>query len=373
MSVINQMLRDLDKRTASAQERSGLPPRLRTLPPEKQVQSRSNLHMLAIGLGAGILISVVTLVAVDQLRTHPQVTPPTEHAVTPAPTLPPAAVAPEAPPVVTPPVIAPPAPPVPPAPPAATPLADTPPPVQPPPRTKPAAPAPKPPPPAAKTIPKSPAPAVAGTPADVPVSAPPAVDGQIDKRNKGSAAQELAESGYLKAMQAVKNGDHDMAQALFRHALQLDPSHAKARQGYLSVLVSARRLDEARQVAEDGLALNPMQSNWAVILARLQFEQGDLPTAVATLERFAGHALHDADYQGLFAYLLQKQARPAEAAARFRTALQVRPNEGRWWFGLGLALEQTNQPAEAREAYGKARETGNLPADMATLVEQKLR
>lgn len=209
--------------------------------------------------------------------------------------------------------------------------------------------------------------------AHMPTSQVIAEEAQIDKRLKGGQGRELAEAEYRKAMQAVKRADNEAALPLFKRALELDPELARARQGYLSVLVAARRWEVARQVAEQGLNLDPTQSSWANIVARLQFEQGDAAGAVQTLERFAVHASHDADYQGLFAYLLQKQQRPTEAAERFRAALQVRPNEGRWWFGLGLSLEQAGDGAAAKEAYAKAKIVGNLPPDMASTVEHKLR
>jgi MSHA biogenesis protein MshN len=196
---------------------------------------------------------------------------------------------------------------------------------------------------------------------------------QIDRRTRGDQGRDLAEIEYRKAMQAAKRGDNPMAQPLLQRALELDPRHAKARQALLSVLVGSKQWAEALQVAKSGLELDPAQSGWAVILARLQFEQGDAAAAVETLGRHAASAGGDADYQGLFAYLLQKQQRPAEAAERFKAALNLRPNEGRWWFGLGLALEATGRGGEAKEAYAQAREAGNLPSDMATAVDQKLR
>jgi len=370
MSVINQMLRDLDARAASDQERAGLPPRIRTLPPGGLVR-RQNLRMLAIGIGVGALLMAAVLLL---FRASPA---PYETPVAVPP--PPAPAAPTA---------------VPPAPTSAAPAAapaevtemklsmlvgqaQTKPPVSPPPTpSSPVAPPPQPP---VKAVlpekPVIPAPVVAPKPASAPTPLPQvlAEEAQIDKRPKGSQGRELAEAEYRKAMQAVKRGDNEAALPLFKRALELDPELARARQGYLSVLVAAKRWDMARQVAEQGLELDPTQTGWANIVARLQFEQGDAGGAVQTLERFAVHAPHDADYQGLFAYLLQKQQRPAEAAERFRAALLVRPNEGRWWFGLGLSLEQSGNTAGAKEAYTKAKAVGNLPPDMVLAVEQKLK
>jgi MSHA biogenesis protein MshN len=174
-------------------------------------------------------------------------------------------------------------------------------------------------------------------------------------------------------MQAARRGDHVAALPALQRALEIEPTHAKARQALLSVLVGSRQWNEARQVAQTGLAVDPTQSGLATILARLQFEQGDSPAALDTLSRHAIHAGDNADYQGLFAYLLQKQQRPAEAVQRFQAALALRPGEGRWWFGLGLSLESAGRTAEAKEAYARAKEVGNLAADMAAVVDQKLR
>jgi MSHA biogenesis protein MshN len=334
---------------------------------------RQNLRMLAIGMGAGALLMAIAMVlfrsssAPDEMPVaisspapvSPSVVPHAGHSMPSAP----ASAAPMA--SVAPADVAemklsllvgqaPPKPALTPAPVSASPPQPT--------TTSAGKPAPAPP----AVVPKS-------VPAHVPAPQVLAEEAQIDKRPKGGQGRELAEAEYRKAMQAVKRGDNEAALPSFKRALELDPELARARQGYLSVLVAVRRWDVARQVAEQGLDLDPTQSSWANIVARLQFEQGDAAGAVQTLERFAVHASHDADYQGLFAYLLQKQQRPAEAAERFRAALQVRPNEGRWWFGLGLSLEQAGNAAGAKEAYAKAKAVGNLPPDMASTVEQKLR
>ncbi len=378
MSVINQMLRDLDARDASDQERAGLPPRLRTLPPVARAGKRPwGLLVLGIAIGAAVAGVVFSLLPGDD-RVAPM--PP---AVPPAPTFAPAPASviddgamklstvirnaePAAPPGEAARASAPP-----PAKPAA---ADKPPVANvPEPSKVPAA--------AGKTVP-APAPASASarpsrpsTAATKPVAplAEAGPDAQIDKRPKGGQAREMADAEYRRGMQAAKQGDPGAAVAAFQRALARDPGFAKARQALLATLVGGRQWAEARQVAEAGLALDPAQSGWAVILARLQFEQGEADAAIGTLERHAAHAGGDADYQGLFAYLLQRQQRPAEAAERFRAGLALRPGEGRWWFGLGLALENSGKPAEAKEAYAKAKDIGSLPADMTAVIEQKLR
>lgn len=360
MSVINQMLRDLDARQASEQERAGLPPRLRPLPPARSSRAQPWRYLL-IGMAAGGLVAGL---AVAWLMAPPASSPP--QAVPPAPTFSPSTAASPAP--------------VAPAPPAAGSAAA---------ETKradlgemklatqlalpqtPGKPVERPAPARSDGRQEARETAPAAVKAD-PAPAP-ALEAQIDKKSRGGPGRELAEAEYRKGMQAVKRGEPAVAQPLFQHALELDPQHARARQALLSVLVGAKAWEDAKRVAQAGLALDPAQTGWAVILARLQFEQGELPEALATLEKYAAYAAQDADYQSLYAFMLQKQQRFAEAAERFRAALALRPAEGRWWFGLAVALEQVGHHEEARQAYAKAKETGNLPAELAATAEQKLK
>ena len=377
MSVINQMLRDLDARHASQQERAGLPPQLRTLPPLPVTRAKQ-WRLLVGGMAAGALISAVLVTLfMDAGPSAPSA---------PAPAMP---------------VAAPTAPPPSPAQNAeeelrlsfdsgemklATQLMAFPEPLPAPALAPEPAPAPATPPAIVKPKPEPAKPARAPTAAPsapreakpastliAPSTPPPPVETQIEKRSKEGRAHDQAEGEYNKGVQAVRRGDSAAALISLRRALEFEPAHVKARQALLSVLVGTKQWTEARQVAQTGLAVDPTQAGLAAILARLQFEQGDTAAALDTLTRHAAHATGNADYQGLFAYLLQKQQRPAEAAQRFQAALALRPNEGRWWFGLGLALESASRAGEAKEAYAKAREVGNLPPDMASVVEQKLR
>lgn len=380
MSMINQMLRDLDLRQASEQERAGLPKNLRRLPPTT-VPRANNLRILAVGMLLGALIAglAVLLFMRNQPTAGEQATPPA--AAVPAPRLvAPAPVSADAPPA--------------PASRTATPaelaemkLSSG---LQSPPKALPAVAAPK---PVIETAPATPAPVAAPVPPaepkpEAPRETPPATkqasvapaptpsaaaDAQIDKRNKGGHGRDLAEAEYRKGMQAVKRGDNAAALTALQRAVDMDPMLAKARQALLSVLVSGKQWEEARLAAQAGLALDAKQVGWAVILARLQFEQGDATTAIETMTRHAAYAETDADYQGLFAYLLQKQQRSSEAAQRFQAALALRPNEGRWWFGLGLSLESAGRNGEAKDAYARAKQVGNLPADMVAVIDQKLK
>ncbi|MBY0340493.1 MAG: tetratricopeptide repeat protein [Rhodocyclaceae bacterium] len=385
MSLINDMLRDLDSRNAASSERSGLAQNIRALPPQNQRRQPLLLLMLAAAaLGGGAVWLLLKPDAAPPAETLPAATtvavapPPAEPAPTAAeataeavPAAP--AAQPEVPvlrldtqldprPASSPP--RPVAPTVVPAP--ATTQAPTP----------------------APAIATPPAPARAASPAtSAPTLTPPAAAGRaVDSANRsnapaqiskqptqGSTPAEQAEADYRRGIAAIRRGDTSEAGEALRAALRLMPAHVAARQALLGQLTEQQRWHDAETLALDGVGLLPQRSDWALLAARLMYDRGEAELALETLNQHAAAARQNADYQVMHALLLQRAGRYADAANCYRTALALRPGEGRWWFGLGRALDADRREAEARQAYEKARDSGNLPPDLLQSVERRLR
>lgn len=107
-------------------------------------------------------------------------------------------------------------------------------------------------------------------------------------------------------------------------------------------------------------------------LARLHAEVRDWAAALRVLERSASFAVKDAEYQGFIGTALRQLQRTAEAVAAYRRAIALQPDDGRWWVGLGLALEQNGQKLEARQAFAAAREReSSLPPALRKLAERR--
>jgi MSHA biogenesis protein MshN len=219
--------------------------------------------------------------------------------------------------------------------------------------------------------------AIPQTPATPPSAKPIATTAgeapSIEKRPRASLASDAAENEYNKAVVALRRGAVADGIVSLQSSLRLDPAHVAARQALLSLMLQQRQWREAQKLAEDGLALNPAQTPWAIALARLQVENGALTEASETLARYEPHATRDAEYQAFHAFTLQKQKRFHEASERYIAAVTLRPGEGRWWYGLGVSLEGDQRPQEAREAFTKARDAGNLPPELAGGLKFHLR
>lgn len=209
------------------------------------------------------------------------------------------------------------------------------------------------------------------------------IDAQINGRSEAAPAiertpangspHERAENDYRKAITAVNQGRVSEAIDNLRNALRQDSLHVASRQLLVKLLLEARNQDEAIQVLQDGIAGQPAQLGWAMSLARLQVDGGELDGAWKTLEHSLPAARNSPDYLGFAANVLQRLGRTDEAAEQYRKATRIAPSDGRWWLGLGWCLDAQGQTAEAREAFLRARQSGNLSPELLTLIDQKLR
>jgi MSHA biogenesis protein MshN len=195
---------------------------------------------------------------------------------------------------------------------------------------------------------------------------------EIDKRVRQPTEQQLAEGEYRRATVALHAGRGAEARAGFEAALKQYPQHLGARQALFGVLIEAKEMQEAERILQEGLDLAPNQIGFAMAMARLQVDRGDVTTAIGTLRRSAGHAAGSADYAAFLAALLHREKRYAEAVDQFVAALRLKPNTGVWLLGLGMALEALDRNAEAREAFTRARATGSLNPSLQAFVDERL-
>lgn len=92
----------------------------------------------------------------------------------------------------------------------------------------------------------------------------------------GKGGREQSEADYRRAMTLVNGARVQEATDVLLDVLSRDGSHTASRQLLARLLIEQRRLDEAYAILAEGLALQPGQVGWAMTLARLQVERSDL-------------------------------------------------------------------------------------------------
>ncbi|HEX5342136.1 MAG TPA: tetratricopeptide repeat protein [Duganella sp.] len=200
-----------------------------------------------------------------------------------------------------------------------------------------------------------------------PLAAPPPAEGVVLRE---LTPKQASENSYRRALASLQEGRVSAALADLDKAVELDPRNDAARQTYVSLLLENRRTDDAIRQLRLALGIDPRQPGLAMVLARLQLEKGG--PALDTLLKTLPYAGNNADYHAFLAGVLQREQRHAEAADHYRAALQLSPQNGVWWMGLGISLQADQHLPEAREAFNRARSGGGLTPELRTFVDRKI-
>lgn len=194
-----------------------------------------------------------------------------------------------------------------------------------------------------------------------------------NRQLKTVSPQQHAESEFGKANLAVQEGRTNDALAGYESALLADPTFKPARRAWVALLLNLRRNDEAERVLQRGIKRDPRDTQFAMMLARLQVERGDVSLALTTLQKASPSTEGQGDYYAFVAALMQRQSRHEEAVAQYRIALKLVPNNGLWLMGMGISLQALQRNDEARAAYQQALATNSLSAQLQAFVQQKLK
>ena len=200
----------------------------------------------------------------------------------------------------------------------------------------------------------------------------------VEVRPHPVSAGERAEAEYQRGLGLHQRGQEAAAETAFAAALQDDRGHVAARQALAITWIGRRRLDDAQRLIGEGLEIDAQQLALTVLLARVKAEQLDPNGAIDTLKAALAAATsarrgEQADARALLATLQQRAGRNGEAIDNYATALRLMPGNGPWWVGLAISLSAEGRTESAQQAFEKARATETLSPELAQYVEQRLR
>ncbi len=205
---------------------------------------------------------------------------------------------------------------------------------------------------AANAKPAKQTPAVEPTPAKA--ASRPSGPRHIEITEHQLTTAQKAQRHYTEAVKALRAGDIGTSLQQLGQALVIDHGHHQARMLLAGLYINQQRKQQAESLLVEGLALHPLHAPFAKLHAQLLVEQAREQEAIQSLQSALPGAGQDAEYHALLAGLYQRNGEPGTAADHYRTALQYAPDRGEWWLGLGLSQEQAGNRAEARAAYGQA-------------------
>ena len=175
-----------------------------------------------------------------------------------------------------------------------------------------------------------------------------------------------------RARRAFAANRHGQAESMLRDLLEHNPANDEARELLASQLIRRDRHRRAITVLEAGLDSGADPARFARRLGRLFVDHGNPARARELLERHAPDINDDPDFHQLLAATYRQVGDHASAEATYRQLTQTTPQRSAAWIGLGASLESLDRPQDAHDAYRQALDTHDDPRAIR-FARQRLR
>jgi len=185
-------------------------------------------------------------------------------------------------------------------------------------------------------------------------------------------AEQKAELAYQTGYDHLKAQRHRQAEQSLRRALAMESGHIKARELLAGIYIKQGRWVEASELLRDGVTYSPQHLTFAKLYARSLMQLNRDKQAIVILEKYAPAVESDPNYFATLAALYQRQKQHQQAGDLYARLVSINPRNGVWWVGLGISLEALGREQDAVRAYGHARKTGNLREEVARFTNNRL-
>ncbi|MCG9720363.1 MSHA biogenesis protein MshN [Shewanella sp. Isolate7] len=182
----------------------------------------------------------------------------------------------------------------------------------------------------------------------------------------------LAEKRFSQGKSAQEGGQLSQAATDFSEAISLNPALHGARQHLAALYYGQGQLGEANKVLEQGLALYPGEFDYALMLARVLQAQDDSQGALAVLGKIPDDHLLAKQKWVMQSHLAQQASAFTLAEESYRRLARVEPNQAKWWMGLAYALDSQQKFTGAKQAYGQALGLPGLSQQASDFIQQRL-
>lgn len=194
----------------------------------------------------------------------------------------------------------------------------------------------------------------------------------LKKTHRPLNSKQLAEIAYKKGFKFLQQGRMHQGKESLRKALSLYIPHIKAREMLAGIYIKSGRYINAAELLSEGVKVVPEYPLFAQLYARVLLEQNNPQLAIKILEQGAARIKVEPNYYALLAATYQRLKNHKKAVDIYLQLVKVRPAAGVWWLGLGISLEKSGKSKEALEAYQRAQKTGSLKAGLIKFTNNRV-
>ena len=193
---------------------------------------------------------------------------------------------------------------------------------------------------------------------------------KISVSRRQLSADELAQQKIVQAEKALGAKQIAKAENLLEDVLIIKPTDSQTRKKLAALWFGRQAYQDAVNLLSQGIALNGQDSSLREMQARIYLQQGQARAALNTLKPLA--SLKDEQYQIMLANIAQQAQQNEAGIAAYKVLITMQPEMGRWQLGLAVLYDKDSQFKLASKAYAEALAKNDLSISSENFVKQRI-
>ena len=174
------------------------------------------------------------------------------------------------------------------------------------------------------------------------------------------------------ARQLLNNGRLTEAEKKLKSLVKKQPLQKQPRELLIGLLLRNSRTTEAEQQLSEALRIYPRHENFVLLNARFLLEKQDTNALLVLLENHIKSGKAGTKSISMLASLYQQKKKFVSASQIYNRLAKAEPEKGSHWLGLAISLEAQGQKTNALKSYQQAIQSGGITSQLQQYAVQRI-
>lgn len=174
------------------------------------------------------------------------------------------------------------------------------------------------------------------------------------------------------ALSLANSNQNEMAMQQLREFVEANSNAHNSREAMIKLALQKGDSSTAQQLLQNGLSLDPNRAGYRKLQARVLLGAGQAEEAMRFLSANIPTIQDDIEYHDILATAYLSVQDYEKAALSYEALVQQNRGEGRWWYGLASAWDSLGRTRDAGLAYKQALDLPSLSAALRQRSQQRV-
>ena len=213
-------------------------------------------------------------------------------------------------------------------------------------------------------------PKLVSTTIEKPVLISAVAESKMSVSRRQMTSEELVAQKLVKAEKSIKSNDIKKAEQLLEDVLIIEPYHKQARKKLAALWFGRKSFQQATNLLSQGISLDRGDAELRLLKARIHLKQGQYIAAYNTLKALPQHKQQE--YQVMLANVSQQIEQYESAIQAYKVLIDMQAYSGRWHLGLAIVYDKNSQFSLAVTEYALALTKSDLTIASADFAQQRM-